>query len=36
MNFSSSLVATPCTATRRTLSVGMAIASIVVDAAVRG
>jgi len=36
MNFSSSLVATPCTAIRRTLSVRVAIASIVVDAALRG
>jgi hypothetical protein len=35
MNFSSSLVATPCTATRRTLSVRVAIAFIIVDAAVR-
>lgn len=36
MNISSSFVATPCTAIRRNLSVGVAIASIVTDAAVRG
>jgi hypothetical protein len=36
MNFRSTLVVTHCTATLRTLSVCVAIASVVVDAAVRG